>query len=76
MMIAPAIIRVNLNLLLMDMAASSSALKIYRAVILFDFLFSQISSNPVAIKETYASKKGSSVSKSSRSSLVAERPLS
>ena len=50
----------SLDFLLMETEASNSALMENKAVLLFDFLFSQISYKPEDSSETAASMKGSS----------------
>ena len=60
MMSAATFTFLSLDFLLMETEASNSALMENKAVLLFDFLFSQISSKPEDSSETVSSMKSSS----------------
>ena len=76
MMSAVSLSFFSLDLLLMEIAVSSSALILYKGVLSFIFRFSQIYCRPEANRETDASRKGSSVFNSSLKALISVRPLS
>ena len=66
----------NLDLLLMEIADSNSALIVNKEVFFFNFRFSHINSNPVAKMDVEASKKGSSATNSSLKALASVALLS
>ena len=69
MMSAASLTFLSLDFLLMETEVANSALMENKAVLLFDFLFSQISSKPEDRSETAASMKGSSAVNSNLSIL-------
>ena len=66
----------SLDLLLMEIEDSSSALMLYIAVLFLTFLFSQISSSPEDKMEIDARRKGSSALSSTLRDLTSVRLLS
>ena len=75
MMSAASRMVLDLDLLLIDTASSSSDLISYKAVVFFVFLLSQISSKPALSRATEGYRKGSSAVNSSLKDIVGERSL-
>ena len=75
MMSADSLSFLRLDLLLMEIEASSSALMANSAVLFLVFRFSQISSSPEDRREMDANRKGSSAVSSSLKDLAFERSL-
>ena len=69
-MSATSLTFLSLDFLLMEMAASSSALMLYKAVVFLLFLFSQMSSSPEDSIEIEARRKGSSAVSSTLIDLI------
>ena len=74
-MSAASLTFLSLDFLLMEMAASSSALMLYKAVVFLLFLFSPISLSPEDNIEMEARRKGSSALSSTLSDLTSVKFL-
>ena len=76
MISADSLTFLKLDLLLIEMESSNSALVVYKLVLFFCFLVSQISCKPEASRATVAMRKGSSVEISNLRSFSSEIVLS